>query len=126
MRVKVISFSYEPGEYRRTQGHKRGERYHRNKDGRTVSPTGNGWATEYKKSVISVGFITETGYGEAVIDYYFRGHFNRLTQKRVQAIYEALPEEINVTRHETYSGNIYYTVDDDSLQAWLEQVMGTE
>lgn len=120
MNAKTISITYEPGEYYRTQGHRRGERKHRNKAGRIVNPTGFGWATESKPSRITVGIDVKGKYEEVWVDYFFKNNWGRLTARRVQKIKDTMPDELKVSKHETYSGSAYYTVDEDSMWDWLE------
>ena len=122
MMVKTISITFEPGEYNITQGHKGYERK-RYKDGRYINPTGFGWATECKPSRITVGVDVNGSYTEIWVDRYFKDNWGRLTNKRVKAIKATLPDEINVLKNETYSGDIYFTIDEESLESWLKMAM---
>lgn len=119
MRAKTISISYEPGEFYKTQGHKGGERKHRDRMGRIVNPTGFGWGTVSKPSRITVGIVVKDNYAEVLVDYFFKENWGRLTAGRVQAIKDTIPEELSVIKNETNAGGIYYTVKDADMYDWL-------
>lgn len=118
MRAKTTSISYEPGEFLRSNGHKGYERKHK-KFGRTVTPTGYGWATESKPSKITVGVEVNGHHKDVWVDRYFKDNWGRMTAGRVQAIQETLPNELELIENQTYAGKVYYTVADESLDSWL-------
>ncbi|HEY9059189.1 MAG TPA: hypothetical protein VIO64_01615 [Pseudobacteroides sp.] len=118
MEAKIISFYYETGEYAVTQGHKGYEKKH-NKSGKYINPKGFGWATEYKPSRITLGIVVNGVYAEVWVDRFFKDNWGRLTAGRVNAIKNTLPKEVNVIENIGLSGEIYYTIDDESLEKWL-------
>lgn len=119
MKAETKYVVYEPGEYYLTQGHKGYERKHRNKKGQYVTPTGFGWGTVSKPSKITVG-IEVSGKRETVlVDRYFKNNWGRMTAGRVRAIQETLPNELELVENQTYAGEVYYTVADESMDSWL-------
>ena len=42
-----------------------------------------------------------------------------MTAGRVEAIKQTLPDELELIENQTYSGDIYYTVADESMDIWL-------
>lgn len=118
MKATTMYINYEPGEFYITQGHKGYEKRHQNKAGRYVNPTGFGWGTESKPSRISVGIEIDGKKNEVFVDRYFKDNWGRLTSGRVSVIKKTLPDELEVIKN-TQSGNVYYTVDDKSMESWL-------
>jgi len=53
------------------------------------------------------------------VDRYFRDHWGRLTQGRIEAIEDTLLDELVVTEQHSYSGNTNYTVDNDCMASRL-------
>lgn len=119
MIAKIHSFNYEAGEYTKTQGHKGYERTHY-RNGKHINPTGFGWASEYRPSRITIGICVDGAYAEVWIDRFFKDSWGRLTEKRLTAIRETMPEEVNVVKNEGVSGKVYYTVTEESLESWLD------
>lgn len=122
MIAKTVSFTFVPGEYRKTQGHKGYERPHY-KNGCYINPTGHGWGTESKPSKIIVGVSVDGTYTEIWVDHYFKSMWGKLTAGRVEAIRATLPEELDVIMNETSFGSIYYTADEACLEKWLSAAM---
>lgn len=79
MNVKMLSITYDPGEFYIFQGNKVYERKHRNRAGHIVNPTGFGWATEGRPSRIAVGLEINGKYEETWIDHFFKDNWGRLT-----------------------------------------------
>ena len=42
-----------------------------------------------------------------------------MTAGRVRAIQETLPNELELVENQTYAGEVYYTVADESMDSWL-------
>lgn len=120
MKARTISITYQPGEYYKTQGHKRSERKHRSKAGHIVNPTGFGWATESRPSRIIVGVDVKGKYAEVWVDHFFKDNWGKLTAGRVRAIKDTMPDELKVKKNEGYSGSVYYTADETSMREWLK------
>lgn len=119
MKADTRFISYVPGEYYLTQGHKGDERNHKNKRGQYITPTGFGWGTVSKPSKIIVGVNVDGKNVTVFVDRYFKDNWGRLTAGRVEAIKQTLPDELELIENQTYSGDIYYTVADESMDIWL-------
>ncbi len=120
MEAIVNEVTVGAGEYNLTQGHKRGEKNHVNKDGSVTVPKGNGYALEFMRPYAVVDFTTEAGDGSIdVAKYFYYGSWKKLTAKRLCAIKATAPATINVTLHERDFGNSYYSIDEDSMNEWL-------
>lgn len=66
--VKTVGIHYIPGERLLTQRHKKSERPHYRKNGAFVNPTGFGYATETKPSMLILTFDTGEGMAQVRID----------------------------------------------------------
>ncbi len=120
--AKINSIRFVPGEYAYTNGHKGHERSHYNKKkGAYVTQRGFGWASEWTPSKITIDISTKSGYFEVWVDKFFRDNWGRLTEGRVQAILDSVPETVFVNKQISRTGYVYYTVDDSSLSDWLER-----
>ena len=117
-KYNTVSMQYIPGEYYITQGHKGHERNHYNKSGRYVNQRGFGWASEYKSSELIL-YLERDGKSLAVrIDPYFKEIVGRMTQKRIDKIIAAMPDEVHVEKHTSDYGNSYFAVSENDLNEW--------
>lgn len=113
MKVKTQGLKYEKAEFGLTQGHKNGERQ-RYEGGSFVNPRGYGWATESSPSTLILKIYKDDSYIPVRVDTYFRQTWKRLTQKRIEAIYDTCPDEVDIIlRHGEYA------VSEGDLERWM-------
>lgn len=121
MITTVLSIKHEPGEFAITNGHKGNERKNY-KNGKYINPTGYGWGTEYKPSRIVITVYANSRIVEVWVDQYFKANLGRLTAKRVTAILESAPKEIELVECVSAAGSVYYSATERSLSEWLKRV----
>ncbi len=117
MKADTKFISYVPGKYCITQGHKGSERKYKN--GQYITPTGCGWGIVSKPPRITVGVNVNGKNTTILVDRYFKDNWGKLTARRVRAIKETLPNELELIENQTYSGDIYYAAADESMASWL-------
>lgn len=113
MKVKTQGLKYEKAEFGLTQGHKNGERQ-RYEGGSFVNPRGYGWATESSPSTLILKIYKDDSYIPVRVDTYFRQTWKRLTQKRIEAIYDTCPDEVDIIMR--YGE---YAVSEVDLERWM-------
>lgn len=113
MKVKVQGLKHEKAEFGLTQGHKNGERQ-RYEGGSFVNPRGYGWATESSPSTLILKIYKDDSYIPVRVDTYFRQTWKRLTQKRIEAIYDTCPDEVDIIMR--YGE---YAVSEVDLERWM-------
>ena len=52
------------------------------------------------------------------IDPYFKENVGRMTQKRIDKIIAAMPDEVHVEKHTSDYGNSYFAVSENDLNEW--------
>jgi len=121
--AEVIGIRYEAGSYVLTSGHKASERNHYSESRGYVRQRGFGWASEFKPSKLILDVSIDGKRYEVWVDRFFKEQIGRLTENRKNVIISTVPKMVNVEKHETCSGSIYYTVTEADMQEWLERVL---
>ena len=118
----VLDITYDKGEFALTQGHKSfaGSGY---KNGRYISQRGYGWASECKPSRITIKVDVDGEIYDVWVDRYFKDAWGRLTAGRVAAIQATVPDIVELEPNVSNYGNVYYTVTDNCMDAWLHSAM---
>lgn len=120
---KVVNIRYDAGEFAITQGHKRGECGHYTKNGCYVNPIGFGNATVCRGSKLILAVEVDGIRHDVWIDRFFKDNWGKLTAKRRYAIEQAAPGTVLLNEQKTYSGSVYYTVNEQDMIAWLDRAM---
>lgn len=121
MKATVETVSIIPGDYSLTQGHKGGRKtYYKN--GRKIKTNGHGWGISSEPTRIIINCIIGDDSIGIYVDNAFREKgWTKLTMKRVVAIKETCPNQVEVRESETYSKELKYFVSDKSLDSWFEK-----
>ncbi len=120
MKATVKNIFYTPGDYTITNGHKQNEKHHY-KNGKYITPTGFGWASEYTPSTLILQVIIEGKIHNISVGRFFKDAWGRLTQKRQNAIMNTVPSEVTVEENQIFKGELYYTVCDSELWEWFKR-----
>lgn len=117
-KYNTVSMQYIPGEYYITQGHKGYECNHYTQYGRYVTQRGFGWASESKPSELILYLESEEESLAVRVDSYFKENVGRMTQKRIDRIIAAMPDEVNIEKRTSNFGNDYLAVSEHDLNEW--------